>query len=294
LKKRFSCLSLLSRTVKKRLIFGLLIILLMAVGAFAFVLVNAGYHLSIGPLDVKHYDRGPLYPAVLECVLAGGAVTDDLVQRHLVSVESDIEEVFNVEIDTGGILELIYSGVYCINPDYVLAPGPAENEIPEAEPGYRYARRLSRVLNVLDDYRITAHSVYVTFPAGVTFPDDGETTHNLYNTHLVLPDGEWIESGFGWVTWADGPIIYTYQSYTDRWDFTTVPDGKERDILLEIEFSRDRFAEMHVFDPLSGKSITAIREIPAPGHRVDFSQEQHSFNDTWLDTPKARFHGSRI
>jgi hypothetical protein len=145
---------------------------------------------------------------------------------------------------------------------------------------------------VTNDYIYRGFSVNVAIPAEVDLNE--KTVQNLYNTHLMTGSGHWVEAGVGWVSWANGPIIYVYESYHAKWTYEKIPDGEEREIYLRLEINADMTATMYAFDPLSGKSVSKTQEVEQLNHRVDQTQEQFSSYNAWTKTDVADYSDSKI
>ncbi len=276
-------------------IIAIIIILALIIAAVVFFTAFS-YRPNIGPFGIKSFNKGMAYPAALIAALMPGPIQSDLEKRGLVSLGSNSSQ--GSSVDLGQIQSLIQQGMYFIDPNNHMQAGPVS--IPSqvfqftGTNNYIYALRATQLWAALDNFSFTGHTVKVSIPANLDFPANGPTTHNLYNTHLTLPDGRWVESGVGWVSWAQSPIIYTYESYTGRWNFESIPAGSQRDILLKIEISPNLQATMSASDPQSGKSVTSQQQVGALNHRVDLTQEQFSNTNQWLNTPHVQFHDSQI
>jgi hypothetical protein len=279
----------------KRVLIALLIIIVVF-GGLTLYFIASNMRPNIGPLGIKGFNYGTSYPAALQAALSPGPTQSDLIQRGLVMLNTTVGSVTEGSVDTGGINNLINSGIYFLNPQNHLQLGPVPGNVVQVQnrPGYIYAQRITQAYSVIDDFSYTGHSLSVTLPANLDLGNNSSTTHNLYNTHLTLPDGRWVEAGVGWVNWTTSPILYTFQSYTGKWNFASIPAGSQRDISLKIEIDSNNVAHMSASDPSSGKTVESQQQVGGQGYRIDLSQEQQSNSNTWLNTTTARFHNSQI
>jgi hypothetical protein len=256
--------------------FKVVIILFAIIGGMLLSTVFQNTRPNIGPWNLKFPERGSAYPEALIAALTSGPVQNDLLKRGLISLGTGDTQVSTV--DLGVIQNLINQGAYFLDPQnrLQLGPVPLPTGFLQTQPGayYIYSLRLTQALTFIDDFSYIGHIVNITIPGDFNLPADSKTTHNLYNTHLTLPDGRWVESGVGWVTWTKSPIIYTYQSYTGKWSFASIPGGVQRDIALKIEISTNQVAEMSASDLYSGKTIKTQQQVGALGHRVDESRSK--------------------
>ena len=282
------------RIIIMKSIFKITIVVVVLIIGVVIAFTASNFRPNLGPLGIKNFSKGSFYPEALIAALAPGPVRDDLLKRGILSSGSNGDQGINI----GDIANLIQQGQYSFDPKGHLQLGPVP--IPGGAVGvsgnhqYIYSQRTTQLWAFLDDFDYTGHSVYVTLPASFNLALNSSTTHNLYNTHLTLPDGNWVESGVGWVNWTASPILYTYDSYHSQWNFVSIPSGTQRDIFLKVEISPDLQAVMSASDPQSGKSASAGIKVNALKHRIDFSQEQTSAAGKWVNTPPARFHDSQI
>ncbi len=269
-----------------------IIILVVIAGTTAATFTWQGFRLNVGPFGIKVYNRGPDFQPILEAAVMPGSVRDDLIRRGLISSDSSLT------VDVGAIQDLVQTGIYFLDPSNrlhlgpVSVPGLASQTLGNA--AYIYSQKVTQLWAVIDDFRFTGHSVYVTIPANVDITYGSQTIQNLYNIHLTASDGNWVEAGVGWVNWTESPILYTYQSYTGKWSIASIPSGTQRDIFLKIEIDANQVASMSASDPLSGKSINTQQSVNSLGHRVDQSQEQASNTGRWTNTSPATFHNNQV
>jgi hypothetical protein len=278
-----------------RAILKILIILAAVIIGAVIAVTASSFRPEIGPFGIQGFSKGFDYPGSLIAALTPGPVRDDLEKRGLITSLPDSTPATSV--NTGDIYSLIQQGIYFFDKSGNLQLGPVSipgGNFSSGQIQYIYSQRITQLWAVLDNFDYTGHSVYVTLPASFSLPADGSVIHNLYNTHLTLPDGKWVESGAGWVNWTTSPIIYTYDSYRGQWNFAAIPGGTQRDIFLKIDIGPDLQTVMSASDPLSGKTVTAKQKVNNLKHRIDFSQEQTSASAQWVTTPPARFHDSQI
>jgi hypothetical protein len=275
-------------------IFKIILILVVLIIGVAIAFTASSFRPNVGPLGIKNFSKGSFYPEGLIAALTPGPIRDDLLKRGVLLTGSNGDQGINF----GDIANLIQQGLYSVDPNGHLqlgpVPIPAEAAMSSGNNSYIYSQRTTQLWAFLDDFNYTGHSVYVTLPASLNLPSNSSTIHNLYNTHLTLPDGNWVESGVGWVNWTASPILYTYNSYHGQWNFISIPAGAQRDIFLKVEITPDLQAVMSASDPQSLKSANANVKVKAIRHRIDFSQEQTSPSGKWMNTPPARFHDSQI
>jgi hypothetical protein len=164
---------------------------------------------------------------------------------------------------------------------------------------YRHAYMVTRWL-WFDQYNYRGHKVYVKIPAEVSL--NPETSFNLYNTHMSLPNGDFYEVGVGWFnSWGlRGLHLYAYDGRYGTMYSKPIPSGASRDIYLKVEAWYDSFYEtnrghLYGYDPYSGKAISVLLwDLAGLDHRIDETQEQHSSSQVWTDTPQAKHHDNLL
>ncbi|MDY6985028.1 MAG: hypothetical protein SVE93_01295 [Candidatus Thermoplasmatota archaeon] len=149
-------------------------------------------------------------------------------------------------------------------------------------------------------YEFTEHSCAVEIPDYCNLY--GETSFNLYNTHLVFPDGHFIESGVGWFgpeaqRETEGLNLYTYESFNGNFSFKRIPEGRREIHLSVVIDNYDNCYRMLAEDPYPYSGRFVSKEMYNPGYysgRVDQCQEQHSRQSFWSPTDQARLHGGKL
>lgn len=206
----------------------------------------------------------------------------DLTEKGIIKYYPDGTRVIN-----------LYEALKEIKGNQSLTTADIEAEIKSGE--YRHAFMKTSWLGI-DQYKYRGHRGYVRIPANVNL--NPQTSFNLYNTHMVLPSGKFIESGVGWFnSWGlSGLHIYVYDSYTGELHSEPIPSGTSRDIYLELTAvnAGTYIGRMYVRDPLSGHALNWQRTIDSLDHKVDETQEQHSSAQVWTSTSQAKHHDNTI
>jgi len=247
--------------------------------------------------NIVSFYRGPLFTAVEQALSQEGPTKNDLISRELFTLpKSDGKGgMIPGEIKLGEIEKLANSGVYHVSEANILELGPEPSGMTRnavTSTAYKYALMVTKRLSLFYEYKYRGHEAFVDIPANITLASG--TIHNLYTTHLGLPNGTWVESGVGWVNWASSPIIFTYSSYTNLWTYLTIPSGYARTVTLYINISTGYQASMLVYDPYSGMAISSVQQVTSLNHRVDQCQEQASDNNVWTSTPQVRQHDNYV
>lgn len=291
----------MKKIVLKRLgILTLVAILLLIVPGSAIAADENGQpqtEATTGSESTKYFDEGPVFPAIERALAQEGPVKDDLINRGLFILPTSDGKGGEIpgEIKIGEIEKLINAGTYSIDETNTLVQGsqsPEQKSATSASLSYKYALMVTRLWGIIDQFSYRGHSAYVTIPANITLSPD--TVHNLYTNHMGLPNGSFIESGVGWVSWASSPIIYTYSSYTGAWSYIPITSGISRDIYLQLFVNPTTYlAYMYVVDMYTLSFVMTTQTVSGLNHRVDQCQEECS-SGTWTATPQVLQYNNQL
>jgi hypothetical protein len=247
--------------------------------------------------NVTLIERSPTFIAIEQTLAQGGPVKDDLIKRGLVTFPTPDGKggMTPGVIQTSKIDELASTGVYHITEANTFELGPQTpkviNVTATASVSYKYAAMQTKKWNSWDEYKYRGHTVYVDIPSNIVLSSG--TIHNIYTNHLALSDGQWIESGVGWVNWASSPILFTYTSYTGNWTWLSIPSGTPRTIFLRLEVQPSGQSEMYASDSYYGYQVDTFQQVTSLNFRVDQCQEQCS-TGVWTQTPMVLQHDNML
>ncbi|RLC64235.1 MAG: hypothetical protein DRI01_03780 [Chloroflexi bacterium] len=232
------------------------------------------------------FDRGPVFYAVMKTLTQGGPVKDDLVDRSLITYTKldGYNDKFSRQIRIGYIEKLVDSGVYHIASSGLLEFGPQQSGDSSSSVILQVVRKYATMRTALlwDNFNYRGHESYVDIPSSM--PLSAGTDFNVYMHHLTEPNGYWIESGVGRVSWSSYPVLYTYTTYVGLWNDVDIPSGISRAIRLFIDIPSNGNAQMYAYDTYSGLSAYDEQEVVNLNQRADCGQEEASSTDTWTNT----------
>ena len=231
------------------------------------------------------YDKGPVFTAIELALTKGGSIKKDLIKRGLFTIPDPKGEPGVIKV--GEIKKLIDAGIYIIDRtntltlnDYFSVDTQVDSE---------KVIIVDKVYATMDNgngYQYQGHKAWVTIPTSITL--DADTVHNIYTTHMGLSNDHYVETGVGWISWDDSPVIFTYDTYIDTWRYRSITSGVSRNIELKIDIIPDPpyggLAEMYVYDPYDDVCVQDYRAVSSMNHDVDQCQEQASTGD-WTETP---------
>lgn len=145
-------------------------------------------------------------------------------------------------------------------------------------------------------YNFRGHCCEVRIPEHCDLQDG--TSFNLYNIHLVFPDGNFIESGVGWISpelhWGtEGLNLYTFNSYDGEFSYEPIDEDYGKEIFLAVEINGYQ-GLMFASDHSLGNDVYYGIRLSEDSGCVDQTQEQHSFHSVWTPINEAHYFDNTL